>query len=125
MGSPFRVVPVSILDRNEDSSSTFLVLIGVFAMGSPCRVDFVSDFDRNEDSLRTFPCGHVAIGRGLRTATGLGLAALVLGVTGLDTGLAGTALDVTAPGHVVSVRIPQLVGEVGVTGCGHTTPPPP
>ena len=77
-------------------------------MGSPCRVDFVSDLDRNEDLLRTFPCGHVAIGRGLRTATGLGLAALILGVTGL----AGTALDVTghvlrtAPGHVVSVRIP-------------------
>ena len=64
-------------------------------MGSPRRFDFVSDLDRNEDSLRTFPCGHVAIGRGLRTATGLGLAALVLGVTGLDTGLAGTALGVT------------------------------
>ena len=113
MGSPFRVEPVSILDCNVDSPSTFLVLVGVFAMGSPCRVDFVSGLDRNEDSLRIFPCGRVASGRGLRTATGLGLAALVLGVTGLDpridTGLAGTALGVigrvlrTAPG---CVRIP-------------------
>ena len=33
MGSPFRVEPVSILDRNVDSTSTFLVLVGVFAMG--------------------------------------------------------------------------------------------
>ena len=57
MGSPFRVEPVSILDRNVDSTSTFLVLVGVFAMGSPCRVDFVSGLDRSEDSLRTFPCG--------------------------------------------------------------------
>ena len=118
MGSPFRVEPVSILDRNEDSSSTFLGFVGV------------SDLDRNEDSLRTFPCGHVAIGRGLRTATSLGLAALVLGVIGLDPRI-DTALDVTgqvlqtAPGHVVSVCIPQLVREVGVTGYGHTIPPPP
>ena len=36
MGSPFRVEPISILDRNVDSSFTFLVLVGVFAMGSPC-----------------------------------------------------------------------------------------
>ena len=57
MGAPFRVEPVSVLDRNVDSTSTFLVLVGVFAMGSPCRVDFVSGLDRNEDSLRTFPCG--------------------------------------------------------------------
>ena len=84
-------------------------------MGSPCRVDFVSGLDRNEDSLRTFPCGHVA--------SGLGLTALVLGVTGLDpridTGLVGTALGVTgrvlrtAPGCVVCVRIPLLVGRSG------------
>ena len=115
MGSPFRVEPVSILDRNVDSTSTFLVLIGVFAMGSPCRVDFVSSLDRNEDSLRTFPCGYVASGHSLRTATGLGLAALVLGVTGL----AGTVLGVTgrvlrtAPGCVVCVCIPLLVRKSG------------
>ena len=53
MGSPFRVEPVSILDRNVDSTSTFLVLVGVFAMGLPYRVDFVSGLDRNEGSLRT------------------------------------------------------------------------
>ena len=87
-------------------------------MGSPCWVDFVSGLDRNEDSLRTFPCGHVASGRGLRTATGLGLAALVLGVTGLDPRI-DTALGVTgrvlrtAPGCVVCVRIPLLVGRSG------------
>ena len=117
MGSPFRVEPVSILDRNVDSTSTFLVLVGVFAMGSPCRVDFVSGLDRNEDFLCTFPCGHAA------SATGLGSAALVLGVPGfdprIDTGLAGTALGVTgrglrtAPGCVVCVRIPLLVGRSG------------
>ena len=81
-------------------------------MGSPCRVVFVSDLNRNEDSLRTFPCGHVAIGSGLQTATGLGLDALVLGVT-------GRVLRI-APGHVFSVRIPQLIGEVAlVTARGH------
>ena len=122
MGSPFRVEPVSILDRNVDSTSTFLVLVGVFAMGSPCRVDFVSGLDRNEDFAH-LPLRHVASGRGLRTATGLGLAALALGVTGLDPridiGLAGTALGVTgrvlrtAPGCVVCVRIPLLVGRSG------------
>ena len=135
MGSPFRVEPVSILDRNVDSSSTFLVLVGVFAMGSPCRVDFVSGLDRNEDSLHTFPCGHVASGRGLRTAIGLSLAALVLGVTGLDpridTGLAGTALGVTgrvlrtAPGCFVCVRIPLLVGRLGWPVAVSRSPPPP
>ena len=57
MGSPFRVEPVSILDRNVDSTSTFLVLVGIFAMGSPYQVDFFSGLHRNEDSLRTFPCG--------------------------------------------------------------------
>ena len=78
-------------------------------------------------------CGHVVTGRGLGTATGLSVDALVLGETGLDpridTGLTGTALGVTgrdlrtATGHVVSVRVPQLVWEVGVTGRGHTIPP--
>ena len=57
-------------------------------------------------------------GRGLRTATGLGLAALVLGVPGLDPRI-DTALGVTgrvlrtAPGCVVGVRIPLLVGRSG------------
>ena len=78
-------------------------------------------------------CDHVEIGRGPRTATGLGVDALILRETGLDpridTGLAGTALGVTgrvlrtATGHVVSVCIPQFVGEVGVTGRCHTIPP--
>ena len=51
------------------------------------------------------------------------MCALILGETGLDpridTGLAGITLGVTgrglltATGHVVSVRVPQLAGEVG------------
>ena len=55
--------------------------------------------------------------------------ALILGETGLDaqidTGLAEIALGVTgrglltATGHVVSVCIPQLAGEVAVTARGH------
>ena len=87
-------------------------------MGSPCRVDFVSGLDRNEDSLRTLPCGQVASSCGLRSATGLGLAALVLGVTDLDHQI-DTALGVTgqvlrtAPGCVVCVRVPLLVGRSG------------
>ena len=70
-------------------------------------------------------CDPVEIGRGLLTATALDMDALILGETGLD---AGTAVGVTgrvlriATDHVVSVRVPQLVGEVGVTGRGHTIP---
>ena len=74
MGSPFRVEPVSILDRNVDSTSTFLVLVGVFAMGSPCQVDFVSGLDQNEDfahlplrsrcvRLRSSDCYRSRLGR--------------------------------------------------------------
>ena len=70
-------------------------------------------------------CDHVGVGHGLLTTTALGVDALVRGETGLDpridTGLAKTALGVTgrilrtATDHVVSVHVPQLVGEVGVT----------
>ena len=70
-------------------------------------------------------CGRVAIGRGLLTTTALDVYTLILGETGLDpridTGLAEIALDVTGRGlltatdHVVSVRVPQLAGEVAVT----------
>ena len=60
-------------------------------------------------------CDHVEIGRGLRTATGLGMDAFVFGETG--------RVLRTTTNHVVSVRVPQLVGEVGVTGRGHTIPP--
>ena len=70
--------------------------------------------------------------RGLRAATGLGLAALVLGVTGLDPRIdAGTTLGVTgrvlraAPGCVVSLRIPQLVGRSGLPVAVTRPPPPP
>ena len=64
-------------------------------------------------------------GRGLLTTTALDAYALILGETGLDpridTGLAEIDLDVTGLGlltatdHVVSVRVPQLAGEVTVT----------
>ena len=62
--------------------------------------------------------------RGLLTATALDAYALVLGETGLDPRI-DTALGVTgrglltATGHVVSVRVPLLAGEIAVTGCGH------
>ena len=57
MRSLFRVESVSVLDRNEDSSSTFVVFGWVFAMRSPCRVEFVSDLDRDEDFSRNFSSG--------------------------------------------------------------------
>ena len=73
-------------------------------------------------------CGRIEIGRGLLTATALDACALILGETGLDpridTGLAEIGLDVTGRGlltatdHVVSVRVPQLAGEVAVTARG-------
>ena len=74
-------------------------------------------------------------GRGLLTATGRGVEALGRDVTGLDplidTGLAVTALGVTAlgvtgrgllttTGRAVSERVPLPAGEIGVTACGHT-----
>ena len=69
-------------------------------------------------------CGRVVIGRGLLTATALDEYALVLGETGLDpridTALGVTGRDLlTATDHVDSVHVPQLAGEVTVTGRGH------
>ena len=70
---------------------------------------------------RSLPvCGRIAIGRGLLTATALDACALILGETGLDpridTSLAVTGRGfLTATDHVVSVRVPQLAGEVAVT----------
>ena len=61
--------------------------------------------------------GHAVPDRGLLTATGRGVEALVLGETAL--GVTGRGLQ-TATGHVVSVRVPLPAGEVGVTGHGHT-----
>ena len=102
-------------------------------------VESVDVGHRHGRSLLVF--GHAVTSRGLVTATALGLEALVLGETGLDTGLdpridtgldpridtglTGTALGVTgrclltATDHVVSVRVPLPAGEVGVTSCGH------
>ena len=66
-------------------------------------------------------------GRGLLTVTALDMYTLILGETGrnprIDTGLAlgvpGRGL-LPATGHVVSVRVPQLAGEVTVTARGHS-----
>ena len=74
------------------------------------------EVDSDDDGHRP---GHslLVTGRGLLTATGHGVEALVLG----ETGLAGTALGVTgrglltATGHVVSVRVSLPAGEIGVT----------
>ena len=64
-------------------------------------------------------------GRGLRTATALGVEALGLDVTGLDpridTGHCVTGRGLlTATGRAVSVRVPLPAGEIGVTARGHT-----
>ena len=69
-------------------------------------------------------------GRGLRTATALGVEALGLDVTSLDpridTGHAVTAHGVngrcllTATSRAVSVHVPLPAGEIGVTARGHT-----
>ena len=66
-----------------------------------------------------------ASGRDLRIVPAPGACTLALGETGLDpridTGLAGTALGLTgrglltATGHVDSVRVPPLAGELAVT----------
>ena len=63
--------------------------------------------------------------RGLMTATALDVYALILGVTGLDPRIdTGVALGVPgrgllpATGHIVSVHVPQLAGEVAVTASG-------
>ena len=68
---------------------------------------------------------HGVIGHGLWTTTDLGVEALGLDVTGLDTGHAVTALGVsgrgllTATGRAVSERVPLSAGEIGVTARGH------
>ena len=92
----------------------------------PVRGQEVESVEGGHRRGRSLPvCGRVEIGRGLLTATALDVDALILGETGLDpridTGLAEIALGVTgrglltATGHVVSVRVPQLAGEVAVT----------
>ena len=64
---------------------------------------------------------HAVSGRGLLTATALGVEALGRVVTGLDTGHVVTALDVsghgllTATARVVSERVPLPAGGSGVT----------
>ena len=75
---------------------------------------------------------HAVSGRGLLTATALGVEALGRVVTGLDPridiGHAVTALDVsgrgllTAPAPAVSVRVPLPVGESGVIVRDRTLP---
>ena len=69
--------------------------------------------------------GRAVSGCDFRIAPDPGACALALGETGLDpridTGLAGTALGVTgrglltATGHIDSVRVPPLAGELAVT----------
>ena len=68
---------------------------------------------------------HAVTGRGLLTATGRGVEALVHGETSLDpridTGLTVTGRGLlTATGHVVSVHVPLPAREIGVTARGHT-----
>ena len=64
-------------------------------------------------------------GRDLRIAPAPGECALALGETGLDTGLAETALDMTGRGlltatdPVDSVRVPLLAVELTVATHGH------
>ena len=62
-------------------------------------------------------CGCVKVGRGLLTAIALGVYALLLGETGLAEialGVTGRGL-LTTTGHVVSVCVPQLTGEVAAS----------
>ena len=92
----------------------------------PVRGQEVESVEGGHRRGRSLPvCGRVEIGRGLLTATALDVCAPILGETGLDpridTGLAKIALGVTGRGlltatdPVVSVRVPQLTGEVAVT----------
>ena len=86
-------------------------------------VESVDDGHRPGRSLLV-PALAVA-GRGLLTATGRGVEALVHGETGLDpridTGLGVTGRgQLTATGHAVSVRVPLPAREIGVTARGHT-----
>ena len=90
-------------------------------------VESVDDGHRPSRSL-LMPA-HAVTGRGLLTAIGRGVEALVHGETSLDpridNGLAVTALGVTgrgqltATGHAVSVRVPLPAGEIGVAAPGH------
>ena len=97
----------------------------------PVRGQEVESVDDGHRPGRSLLVPALAVtGRGLLTATGRGVEALVHGETGLDprinTGLAVTALGVTgrgqltATGHAVSERVPLPAGEIGVTARGHT-----
>ena len=88
----------------------------------PVRGQEVESVEGGHRRGRSLPmCGRVVIDRGLLTATALDACALILG----ETGLAEIALGVTGRGlltatdHVVSVRVPQLAGEVAVAARGH------
>ena len=88
-------------------------------------VESVGSGHRPRRSL--FVPAHAVSGRGLSTATALGMEALGRVVTGLDpridTGLVVTTLDVsgrgqTATARVVSERVPLPAGERGMTARG-------
>ena len=71
-----------------------------------------SDDDGHRPGRSLLVPAYAVTGRGLLTATGRGVEALVHGETG--RGL------LTATGHVVSVRVPLPAREIGVTARGHT-----
>ena len=91
-----------------------LVTVAVVLAPLPVRGQEVESVEGGHLRDRSLPvCGCVAIGRGLLAATALDACALILGETGLDPRI-DTGL-LTATDHVVSVRVPQLTGEVAVT----------
>ena len=127
MGSPFRVEPVSVLDRNEDSSSIFLVFgwslcDGITLSGRVClrsrserRLFAHPPLRSRRDRLQSLDRYQSRLGRSRSRGDRSRSTGSALSVTG--------RVLWTAPGHVVSVRIPQLVEEVGVTVRGHMIPP--
>ena len=83
----------------------------------PVRSQEVESVDAGHRPRRSLLVPAYAVsGRGLLTATALGVEALGLDVTGL--GMTGHGL-LTATGRAVSVRVPLPAGEIGVTARGH------
>ena len=128
--APLLNPPVFLILRSEEQGRIVELALSRTALMTVAVVLALAPLPVRGQEVESVGGGHLlgrcppASGCDLRIAPALGAYALVLGETGLDpwidTGLAKTALSMTSRGlltatdHVVSVRVPPLVGRLAV-----------